>query len=69
MYQEIKRPTKVSQSSSLKHLVECGLADASKNPVDDLEKRDDAESKTDSKEQSVTSRSRDFPVSRLLPIF
>ena len=43
---------KVSKSSSPKHLGESGLVDASKDPVDDLEKGDDAESKTETKEPS-----------------
>ena len=34
------------------HLVECGPADTSKKPVDDLQKWDDAESKTEAKEPS-----------------
>ena len=52
MYQEINDQEKVSNSSSFKHLVECDVADASKNPVDDLEEGDDAESKTEAKEPS-----------------
>ena len=34
------------------HLNECGPADTSKKPVDDLQKWDDAESKTEAKEPS-----------------
>ena len=38
--------------TSVLHLEESGLEDASKNPVDDLKEWDDAESKAKSKEPS-----------------